>query len=255
MNTTHSKSTEARIERHGSVSSTNDLARTRGLEAAPDGTTVVAEAQCAGRGRRGRSWQSPPGVNLYVSQVVRSEPTQASLIPLLGAVATRQAVAAELGPDLQVVIKWPSDLLVQGAKLAGVLAEWVDGEQPFAILGIGINVNATLAELPENPRWPATSMGLLTGRHHDREALLSHLLKALRLWRDRIEQGSDCLVEEVRSHCISLGRRVRVSEPHRQAFEGTAVRVDRDGVLVVETGGRQQRVVTGDVDLLDREPG
>jgi len=240
----------ARVEHHTRVSSTNDLARQRGLAGAADGITIVADAQTAGRGRRGRHWRSAPGVNLYLSQVVRTNPAQAGLIPLVGALAARETIATELGPGFDVVLKWPNDLLVDGSKLAGILVEWIDTDPPFGILGIGINVNAARADLPVSPRWPASSLGLLTGHDHDRQALLARMLAALQRWRDILEICPGRLVQALRVHCVSLGRGVRVHMPGQKDFEGTAVRVDPDGVLVVQTGGAERRVVAGDVDLL-----
>ncbi len=238
----------APIEHHATVESTNDLARTRGLAGAPDGTTIVADAQTAGRGRRGRSWRSPPGVNLYLSRVVRIDPARAGLVPLLGAVAAREAIDETLGGDPQVAIKWPNDLLVRGEKLAGILAEWFDGASPFGVLGIGINVNATRADLPPDVRWPATSMALVAGRRHDRQALLARLLSSLEHQRELLQSDPEGLVARVRDHCESLGRKVRVHPPSGQPFEGIAARLDPDGVLVVQTTDRQIRVVAGDVD-------
>ncbi|HEX5521452.1 MAG TPA: biotin--[acetyl-CoA-carboxylase] ligase, partial [Longimicrobiaceae bacterium] len=132
-----------RVELLGETDSTNDVARALGAAGAPAGTVVLADAQRAGRGRAGRAWQSPPGLGVWLSLLLRGaslpEPT---LLPLLVGLGAARALDGVLGAG-RVQIKWPNDLLVGDRKLAGVLAEADLGSAggPAVVVGIGINVN------------------------------------------------------------------------------------------------------------------
>ena len=118
----------------GSTPSTNDEALAWGRRGAADGACVAADEQTAGRGRRGRGWHSPPGRNLYASLVVRCAAQSAGLLALLGALVVRDTVAAMLDADARARIKWPNDVLIDGRKVAGVLAEWVSGPPAFGVV-------------------------------------------------------------------------------------------------------------------------
>src|SRR3954468_22320857 len=135
------------------TASTNDRARALAMAGAPHGTLVTAASQTAGRGRQGRRWIAPPGRGLLASLVVREPP---ALLPLFGAVA----VADTVGPAAR--IKWPNDVLVDGRKVAGILAEGrpADG---WAVLGIGLNVAVRIADLPPELHPTAGTLGLEPG--------------------------------------------------------------------------------------------
>jgi BirA family biotin operon repressor/biotin-[acetyl-CoA-carboxylase] ligase len=243
----------ARLRRIETITSTNDAARAWARQGAPDGACVVADTQTAGRGRRGRNWHSPPGCNLYLSRVTRVRAEGAGLVPLLGAVATRESLALFLAGSTPVVIKWPNDLLAGGRKLAGVLAEVGDearaGPRAVVILGIGINVNAGPEQLPAAPRLPAGSLRTLAGRPIDREALLADLLIRLDRWRRLLEEEPGRLVGEMRQHCASLGQLVRVSPPGAPPFEAIAREIGPTGALLVErSDGQKLEILAGDVD-------
>jgi len=228
------------------TTSTNDAARQWTREGAPDGATVVADHQTAGRGRLGRSWHSPPGVNLYLSQIHRGPFDQPTLLPLLGALATREAVQKHLPPDLTAAIKWPNDILVDKYKLAGILCELAD---EVIIIGIGININMTENDFPEDLRHPAASLRMLCGTQLDRDAVLKTILDCLGYWRN----NPGMLIDNFARHCISLGRKVEVSLPGREAFTGTAVRLDEKGALIVEDlNGDAHCIEAGDVDIQPR---
>jgi len=219
------------------TSSTNDAARQWAEDGAPDGATVVADHQTAGRGRLGRSWHSPPGVNLYLSQICRGP---ADLLPLQGALAVRDTIQSFLPPDLTAAIKWPNDILVDEYKVAGILCELFEG---FAVIGIGINVNMT--EFPQDLRRPASSLRLLCGAEQDRRALLRTVLDNLDYWRDNPDQ----VIGVFESHCVTLGGEVTVSLPGREPLTGTAVRLSERGALIVEDqNGVAHTVEAGDVD-------
>ena len=147
----------------------------------PEGAVAVADEQTEGRGRLGRTWLAPAGTSLLVSILLRPDVAPARL-PELSLVAGRacaEAIAEVAG--LETEVKFPNDVLVRGRKVAGILAEASEGR---VVLGIGVNVSQVAGELPAEPRTPATSLLLETGREVDRAELLVALL-------DRLERRYD----------------------------------------------------------------
>lgn len=165
-----------RIERYDVVGSTNDVAVAAAGERQPEGLVVVADEQRAGRGRLGRGWESPKGAGLYVSVLLRP-PVPPPAWPLLGLLCGVAAVAAlRRAGGVEGALKWPNDVLVDGRKIAGILAE-VTGDA--VVVGMGLNVLQTRDQLP---RPDATSI-LLAGGRVDREALLT-------AWLDELARGT-----------------------------------------------------------------
>jgi len=167
------------IIRLASIDSTNRYCLARAAEL-PPGSTVVAETQTAGRGRQGRAWHSPPGCNLYASVLFKPPflPSPETVVPQLGALAVYQAVR-DRGVH-EVRLKWPNDVCVGHAKLAGVLTESVraGGNVTAIVLGVGVNLNLDAAACASIDR-PATSVRVQTGATVDREAFLHSLLAYL----------------------------------------------------------------------------
>lgn len=216
-----------------------DLARA----GAPGGVVIVAGHQSAGRGRRGRSWDAAPRSSLLLSVLLRPAPALAPdrlhLAVAVVALAACDACAAAAGfrPDL----KWPNDLVVGDAKLAGILAE-VEGEA--VVVGLGLNVSASA-------RWPpgAVSAEAAAGREVDADALLADLLSAL-----SARYGDWATVaSEYRRACATLGRPVRV-ELADETFTGTAADVTDEGHLLVDVGVCLRTVTAGDVVHLRPTP-
>jgi BirA family transcriptional regulator, biotin operon repressor / biotin---[acetyl-CoA-carboxylase] ligase len=143
---------------------------------APEGALVVADEQTAGRGRLGRSWHAPPGTGILASLLLRPA-IETTRLPELTGVAGR-AVADAIAEITQLapVLKFPNDVLVDGRKVAGILAEASEGR---VVLGMGINVNQSEAELPRETVTPPTSLRLATGRPQRRAELLAAILVAL----------------------------------------------------------------------------
>ena len=190
----------ARLELRAETGSTNADVAEAARAGEPEGLVVVAERQTAGRGRRGRVWQSPPRAGIATSVLLRPgeavagrgwspvPPAGYGWLPLLAGVALVEAVARLA--ELDAGLKWPNDLLVGGAKCAGVLAEAVPGaspaQPPAIVLGIGLNVTLRADELPENPTGlPATSLQLAGAAATDRDPLLRALLRSVADWYDR----------------------------------------------------------------------
>lgn len=151
----------------GEITSTNDELLRRGEEGGPSGTLLFAERQTAGRGQFRRPWSSAPGLGLWFSLLLRMEINDAS-IPSLSAFAAVALVRAlrSLGAT-DVGIKEPNDVLIDGLKVAGILVETRVGSNPFAVVGIGLNVNHTPEDFPPELRERATSIAIATGTRHN----------------------------------------------------------------------------------------
>jgi BirA family biotin operon repressor/biotin-[acetyl-CoA-carboxylase] ligase len=205
--------------------STNALVADRARAGEPAGLVVVAEEQTAGRGRLDRSWVSPPRAGLTLSVLVRPElpPGQWPWLPLLTGLAVAQALRSQAG--VEAVLKWPNDVLVDGRKVCGVLAEVpVPGA---AVLGIGLNVSTREEELP-HPQ--ATSLALAGAATTDRDTVLRAVLRSLRrVLDDPVQARTD-----YSSLCDTLGRPVRLELPDGSTREGRADRVDEGGRLVLD---------------------
>jgi BirA family transcriptional regulator, biotin operon repressor / biotin---[acetyl-CoA-carboxylase] ligase len=235
------------VERHARVASTNDLARARLESPDSDGLVIVAEEQTAGRGRRGRSWISPPGGNLYVSVALHPRIGSADAWQL--GIATALAAASACGAVAPVALKWPNDVVAgDGRKVGGLLVETIaEGDRlRGAVLGIGLNVNWRREEMPAEIRDTATSLADLTGGDVDRELLLGRLVDALAIEIEAVEAGESPL-PRYRDRCATLGTAVRVATADG-VVTGRAVDLDPTGALAVEVGDGDVRVLaTGEV--------
>jgi BirA family biotin operon repressor/biotin-[acetyl-CoA-carboxylase] ligase len=203
----------------------------------PEGAVVAAGHQTAGRGRLGRRWQAPPRTALTFSLLLRPAPAApVQQLSLVAGLAVAESVEEAL--QLSAQIKWPNDVLVDRRKVAGVLAEARDG---VVVLGIGLNVNQTREQLPEDARLPAASLRTVDGRERELAPLLADLLA-------RLEQhygawatgGLEAIFDGIGSRDFLRGRRVSVD-----GRDGLAGGLDREGRLLVAG----TPVVSGDVVL------
>ena len=234
------------------VGSTNDVAKELADEGALHGEVVIAERQSAGRGRRGRSWSSPPRKNLYLSVVLRPDlpPARAPEVTLLAAVAVCQAVRR--AGVASAAIKWPNDVLASGRKLAGVLTEMAAEVErvQWLVVGIGVNVNAAAGDFPDELRELATSLLIERGHPVPRALFAAALLTALEEWLDRhAAEGFAPVRAAWREMSDTLGREVRVRVGSADLV-GLAEDVDETGALLVRTASGLERVVAGDVEML-----
>lgn len=239
----------AGLEWHEEIDSTMRRAGERAAGGCPEGVAVLADVQSAGRGRRGRDWSAPAGTSLLCSLVLRPA-TDQPLLPLLGLLAgvALAGCAAAHAPAVDVALKWPNDLLLDGRKAAGVLLEAGPGEA--VVLGIGLNVDwrgvARPAHLGE-----VTSLAEAAGTPVDRWRLFAALVGVFgnryAAWR----ANPLAFLDEYRQRCATLGRRVRVALPAAgEALVGVAETVSESGALVVreESTGRRHEVHAGDVE-------
>lgn len=234
------------VEVHRSIGSTNDRARALLEEPGGEGVAVVAEEQTAGRGRRGRTWQSPAGLNLTLSVALRPALTAGAAWTL--AAATALACRTACAAYAEVALKWPNDVVAgDGAKLGGMLLETtIDGDRVgSAVLGIGLNVNWRRAEMPDEIAAGATSLADLTGRSIDRVELLGALLDELDREIGALEAGTSPL-ERYRAACATLGTDVTV-ETATGLVSGRAVEVDEAGALVVEGAAGRSVLTSGEI--------
>ncbi|MGA9753875.1 MAG: biotin--[acetyl-CoA-carboxylase] ligase [Desulfobaccales bacterium] len=230
------------------LNSTNDLAKELAARGAPEGTVVVAETQTGGRGRLGREWNSPPGVGLYVSLVLRPmlPPWELPQITLMTAVAVVRAIRRVAG--VTPGIKWPNDLLLNGKKLGGILTEMETESDRIrhVVVGLGLNVN--------NPGFPpelaatATSLTLAAGGSFPRVKLLQVWLEEFEALYERfLNQEFPAILEEWKRYTVTLGRAVTVRQGPREIC-GQALDVAADGALLLRTaGGEVVRVTSGEI--------
>lgn len=230
---------------------TNNRARELALEGAPEGILVVAEKQTAGRGRRGKVWESPLGTGIWMSLVLRPQimPAEASVLTLLCGLATAEAIEAETG--LSAGIKWPNDILINGKKAVGILTE-MDCEMSevhFVIPGIGINVNT--ASFPPEIADIATSLYLECGKTVSRRRLVHKVLERLEEhYETFLRTGSfTAMLEDYRKHCITLGKEVHVLG--REPFFAEALDITPEGELLVRRAdnGKEEVVFSGEVSI------
>lgn len=241
------------------VDSTNTYLDNLAREGYPHGTVVVADSQTAGRGRFSRRWFSPPGRNIYMSILVRSEKTKTELqefavLPMLAGIACARAIHSITG--LPISLKWPNDVLLYEKKLGGILVESrIEHSSTSStllsasfIIGMGMNVNMRKDELPEDIKDIATSLFMVTGREFSRELLIEGILKEFfRLYEEFLLRGKGYIIGEWQSLSSTLGRMVRCILPDGRQVEGKAIAVDDNGYLLVERERAIEIIKAGDV--------
>ena len=235
-----------RLEYRAALGSTQDLARELARAGAAEGTVVLAGRQTAGRGRLGRSWISPTG-GLYLTVVLRPPAEHLKALVIIAALAVARAIERLAG--LQTSLKWPNDVLVAGRKISGILSEseLVGEGVSYALVGIGVNVNADMAAYGEATPL-ATSVMTELGREVSREGLAAGILnefEALYL----AAQAGEPIHKEWRARLGTLGKEVQVRFGE-QVEEGLAEDVDADGNLVLRRAdGSRVTIAAGDVTL------
>jgi len=243
-----------------STTSTNDAAMEIGLRSKePEGIVVVADTQSRGRGRLGRSWVSPPGVNLYFTVLLRMPlPVKDSQhLVFMAAVAAVSAIRDYTG--LKAEIKWPNDILINGRKTGGILIDMKSdsGKIDVVALGIGINVNQSLEMLPEEMREGATSIKRECGSDIDRTGLLRGVLAQLeRCYKLFLSGDKSLIIKEWLRLDSTIGRKVTVADVSASSgtdgsISGIAEGIDDSGRLLVRlSSGGLHKVSAGDVTIV-----
>ncbi|MGI9117174.1 MAG: biotin--[acetyl-CoA-carboxylase] ligase [Gaiellales bacterium] len=230
-----------------SCPSTQDIVRDEAVQGAPAGTVCVTDHQTAGRGRRGRVWDDPPGKALMFSYLARPARPTAELAALSLVVGVVVAEALPLDPR----VRWPNDIVLGDGKLGGILVELVTpaDQPPFAVIGIGINVNLTADELPPTDRLPATSLLVAGGAEVDRVALLERIAAGLDMALADFDAGG--LAPFVARYAALdglAGHRVTLRLPQGDAT-GTVTGIDAEGRLLLRTDdGAEGAYAAGEVE-------
>ena len=233
------------VRHHALVDSTNEEAKRLAASGCVHGTVVWADTQTAGHGRYNRPWHSPPG-NLFVSVVLRpSAPaSRGAELGFLAAVVVAECVAGLLPRPDRVALKWPNDVQIDGAKVAGILPEALTGGErlTWAVLGVGLN----LAEAPTDTPYPATSLrahGATVTPEGALHAFLMHLGPWLQGWEDA---GFAPVRSAWLARAQGRGQEVTVTLGNRQE-RGIFRDLDADGAMILETANGPRRITAGDV--------
>lgn len=232
--------------------STNNDVRDLAQQGAPEGTCVVADTQETGKGRRGRSWQSPAGTSIAFSVLMRPqiEAKNASMLTLLMAVAVARAFD-KVAPETEVGIKWPNDILINKHKCCGILTEMtLEGTDiEFVVCGVGINVNQT--EFPEEIAQIASSLRIETGLRQNRSEITAIAVNYFEeLYASFLTcQNLGFVKEEYEKYLVNRGNSVRVLDPHGE-YTGVAEGINEEGELIVRReDGTTVSVYAGEVSV------
>lgn len=228
------------------VHSTNRWLKEKWVQKAVDhGTVVWADAQTDGRGRLGRSWDSPPGENIYTSLLITPPADRVGgILSLLTGVAVVEVVRAKTGLDARM--KWPNDGVVLGRKFCGILVEAGMSPRPWAIVGIGINVCGTVDQ-SESHR---ITLERAAGRPLNRADLwISVLNRFEQVYEAWLSHGDHWVVQAWTSINATLGQMVRIERPGARPWIGMAESLDDDGGLWVSAPHRREKVISGEVRL------
>ena len=230
------------------TASTNSDAKALAARGCVEGTLVVAEEQTAGRGRLGRTWHSEPGKGLAFSFVLRPDlpPDRLGVLSLIAGLSASRAVSRTVRGTAPLC-KWPNDLLLDGKKFCGILAESTGGTFPAVVIGIGMNVNER--KFPAAIAQTATSLRIAAGRETDRPALLGAILEELdAAYAELRAAGPRPLLDAWSAASGMIGSRVAV-ERDGKTLRGRAAGIADDGGLLIEAGGKTTKVVAGEVTL------
>lgn len=232
------------------IDSTNALAWTLALAGAEEGTGVIADAQRKGKGRRGRQWFSPAGINLYVTFIFRPciSPQKAPQLSLPSALATAKAIEKVTG--IKPEIKWPNDILIQRKKVAGILLEMESHEDrvDFILIGIGVNINAGKDELPSEIKDLATSLRIATGKPIPRLKFGKSLFREMdSCYRIYLSQGLSSILPSWKNYSDIWGKRIEILTP-KGHITGVALDLDQEGaLLLLKERGVIERIISGEI--------
>ena len=234
-----------------SIDSTNTKAQELAEKGYPSGTLVVADKQIAGKGRRGRNWESPSGCGIFMTLMLKPDinPNNASMLTLVSALAVAKALADITGKDAK--IKWPNDIVIDGRKVCGILTE-MSAQFDYInniVIGIGINVNNS--SFPEEISATASSLRLLSGgKKYRRAEIIEKIMEYFEKYYSIFLETEDlsALVNEYDAMLVNMKRQVKVLDP-KEPFEGTAMGITKTGELIVDTWESRKLVSSGEVSM------
>ncbi len=238
-------------ELHELIDSTSTRLAALARDGAPEGTVVFARQQTAGRGRLGRQWVSPPNSGIYVSLLLRPSQSLGELpvITLGIGVAAAKAIFATTG--LKVGLKWVNDLVFDGKKLGGILAEMLSGDrqQPALIVGIGINTKFSSEEVPQELKEKMSWLEAAADAPVDTNQLAAELCFQIESIYELMKlRQTDKILDEWRAFSITLGQEIVCTTPVRE-IKGTAIDVTASGALIVQTATGTEELVGGELSI------
>lgn len=234
-----------------SIDSTNTKAQELAEKGYPSGTLVVADKQVAGKGRRGRNWESPSGCGIFMTLMLKPDinPNNASMLTLVSALAVAKALADITGKDAK--IKWPNDIVIDGRKVCGILTE-MSAQFDYInniVIGIGINVNNS--SFPEEISATASSLRLLSGgKKYRRAEIIEKIMEYFEKYYSIFLETEDlsALVNEYNAMLVNMKKQVKVLDP-KEPFEGKAMGITKTGELIVDTWESRKLVSSGEVSV------
>jgi BirA family biotin operon repressor/biotin-[acetyl-CoA-carboxylase] ligase len=250
----HSTIFDGKLHHFYKIGSTNTAAMAAAADGAPEGSVFLAEEQMAGRGRGAHTWESARSTGIYCSVVLRPPlpPSEVLVLALAAGLAVRAAIE-QVNPGVTVDLKWPNDVLIEGKKVCGILAE-MNAESTrvrYIVVGIGINVNQ--ASFPKELEREATSLRLTTGSEWSRVEVAAALLKSLhreyRLLLDQKDARQSILLRFTEQSSWVRGKRVRIEE-NGSKIEGSTEGLDERGFLQVRTIQGLRTILSGTVRAL-----
>ena len=234
-----------------SIDSTNTKAQELAEKGYPSGTLVVADKQIAGKGRRGRNWESPSGCGIFMTLMLKPDinPNNASMLTLVSALAVAKALADITGKDAK--IKWPNDIVIDGRKVCGILTA-MSAQCDYIynnVIGIGITVNNSI--FPEEISATASSLRLLSGgKKYRRAEIIEKIMEYFEKYYSIFLETEDlsALVNEYDAMLVNMKKQVKVLDP-KEPFEGKAMGITKTGELIVDTWESRKLVSSGEVSV------
>jgi BirA family biotin operon repressor/biotin-[acetyl-CoA-carboxylase] ligase len=238
---------------YDTVDSTNTVAEMLAEKGKAEGTVIIADSQVKGRGRLGRPWISPPGMNIYMSIILRPEieSKDITLITIMTAIVCTIALRKVTG--LNVTIKWPNDLIISEKKIGGILTEVKIAYKriKYAVTGIGINVNMDSDAFIDEIKDIATSVKIETGAPCSRAEICRKILNEIDHWYELLkEMERNVLISEWQQLTSTLGREVKITTG-KETFTGFAESINDEGMLIVKLPSGDLRLIrSGDLTIL-----
>ena len=233
------------------IDSTNIKAKELAEQGCPSGTLVVADKQVAGRGRRGRNWDSPSGTGIFMTLMLKPEinPNNASMLTLVAALAVAEAIKDVTGLDAR--IKWPNDIVINGKKICGILTEMSAQFDYINHIVIGIGINVHNEAFPEEISAVAGSILLESGgRRFRRAEIIEKTLEHFEEYYEIYLQTEDlsALTADYNALLVNMNKQVKVLDP-KDGFEGKAMGITAKGELIVDTWESRKLVSSGEVSV------